>query len=297
MVGSITQDFVDSPGGNLDGHLGGSATYFALAARHFGPVCVVGTVGADREADLRRTLHFADLGQVTVSATPTYTWRARRPETGGEAVTLERFEGAYAGYSPATVLEEEWPRGIFLGSCSPVVQGAVLARAPEGALVGFDTMDIFIRSHGAEVRDLARRSRVVFVTASELELLAGTRGLASAAALILSMMPITALVIKRGAHGAVLWTRRAATRMEAHPVNLVDPTGAGDALAGAFMGRLMEHGDLSEGALGEALQWGLVAASFAIEGRGVERLEATTRDDLERRLADYRTIFPGPVSP
>ncbi|MHB8507274.1 MAG: PfkB family carbohydrate kinase [Candidatus Dormibacteria bacterium] len=292
VVGSITQDFVDSPGAQLEGHLGGSATYFALAARHFGPVSVIGTVGAEREADLRRTLHFADLGQLTVSETGTYTWRARRTEPGGEAVTLERFEGAYAGYQPAIQMPDEWPRGIFLGSCAPEVQQAVLDQVPEGSLVGFDTMDVFIRTRRAEVLRLAGRSRFLVLTATELELLADARGIASAASLLLTRLPVTALVIKRGPAGAILWTREGGVRFEALPVAVVDPTGAGDAFAGAFMGHMMEHSDLSMAGLSEAVRWGLVMASFAIEAPGLTHLEGLSREDLERRLEDYLTLFP-----
>ena len=109
VVGSITQDYVEGPGGNLDGALGGSATYFALAARHFGPVSVVGAVGRDREAELRRLLDFADLSRLQAVDEPTYTWRARRSSRDGEATTVERFTGAFNGYIPALGAPESAP--------------------------------------------------------------------------------------------------------------------------------------------------------------------------------------------
>src|SRR3979411_2522387 len=125
VAGSIAQDFVESPGGNLDGELGGSATYCALAARHFGPVSVVGAVGRDRSAELTQLLDFADLSRLTGVDHPTYTWRARRRTLDGEATTLERFAGAYQGYTPDLGDPRIRPPPSSLGTCDPEVQVAV----------------------------------------------------------------------------------------------------------------------------------------------------------------------------
>ena len=46
-VGSIAIDTLQTPNGNRDNVLGGSATYFSLAASMFAPVKLVGVVGKD----------------------------------------------------------------------------------------------------------------------------------------------------------------------------------------------------------------------------------------------------------
>ncbi|HEV3231092.1 MAG TPA: PfkB family carbohydrate kinase [Candidatus Dormibacteraeota bacterium] len=290
VVGSITRDYVQAPGVELDGELGGSATYFALASRHFGPVAVVGAVGTDREAELRSTLAFADLSRLTVAPGPTAAWRARRDTVDGDATTLKRFDGAYGGYRPVADRPEAWPRGVFLASCHPEIQLQVAERAPEGALIGGDSMDVFIRDQRAVVERMVRRLRFLVLTGSELEALMRVRGLAMAAAMALNDYPIQAVIAKRGAQGVLLWTRERHDRLRAFPVHVVDPTGAGDALAGAFMGRLIEIGDLSHHALREALEWGLVAASFAISAPGVAGLAGLGRADLDARVAEYRAF-------
>jgi sugar/nucleoside kinase (ribokinase family) len=141
---------------------------------------------------------------------------------------------------------------------------------------------------------------ILFATTHELELLSQTRGVGSAALRMFDRYPrLEALVVKLGAGGAILWTGHDDRQLMAYPADVVDPTGAGDALAGAFMGRLGELGDRERehaDTLLDALEWGLVAASFAISGIGVSALSATTRDDLEGRLEAYRSghgVNPG----
>lgn len=290
VVGTITQDNVASPAGDLADELGGSAAYFALAARHFGPVAVIGSVGVDREEDVRRVLDFADLSNLTVSSEPTYRWYARRETAGGEAVTLRRFTGAQGGFVPAVRPGFAWPPVLFLASLDPAVQLAVLEQAPPSTIVATDSMDIFITGGRDMVEAVVRRSQILFVTTIELELLSRQGDVAAAVAALFHRYPDLALVVvKRGADGAEAWRRRETVRLPAADVQVVDPTGAGDTLAGAFIGRLLELGGLEAASLQDPLEWGIAAASFTIAAPGLRGIAATTRAEIEDRLALYRS--------
>src|SRR5258708_22244460 len=116
-------------------------------------------------------------------------------------------------------------------------------------------------------------------------MLAKTRGAGAAALRVLDRYPLVALVVKVGAAGAVLWTANDNRQVPAVEVEVVDPTGAGDALAGAFLGRLSEAGAEGEDDLVDALEWGVVAASFAISGAGVSALSSATRESMAGRPA------------
>jgi len=289
VVGSITQDYVEGPGGNLDGAIGGSATYFALAAQHFVPVSVVGAVGRDREAEIRQLLDFADLSRLQAVDEPTYTWRSRRSSRDGEATTVERFAGAFDGYVPELGAPGSVPTTAFLGSCDPEVQLAVARGCPPGAFIAGDSMDIFIEGQRPAVERMVRHCNILFATGHELELLTQTAGVEAAGRRLLAQFGLETLVVKLGARGAVLLNHGDVRRLPTFPVDVADPTGAGDALAGGFMGRLIELGDRGDDRLLlEALEWGIVAASFAISGLGVSALKTVSRADLEGRLDAFR---------
>lgn len=309
VVGTITRDYVQSPVITLDGEMGGSASYFALAARHFGPVTVIAPVGRDAEAEARSTLAFADLKALSVRKAPTYQWHARRQAAGGDAETLGRFIGAAAGYRPHTDGAETWSRVIFLGSGDPVAQLDVAAAAPKGALVAADTMDVFIQQQRELVSRVVAGSRILLATEVEVTLLAGGETDAPAS-LVMSRFGLDCVVVKRGAEGAELWTHAAIYELPAYPNEPVDPTGAGDALAGGFLGHLAQR--LPEGGtwtrdqaypalrstdLVEALRWGIVCASFAIEQPGLAGLLAMTREALYERMARYQLTVAHEVSP
>jgi sugar/nucleoside kinase (ribokinase family) len=289
VVGSITQDYVESPGARLDGELGGSATYATLAARHFGPVAVAGAMGRDRAADFIQLLEFADLSRLLPLDLPTYTWRARRDTVGGEATTLKRFTGSFEGYRPELGAVQSLPRAVFLGSCDPEAQLAAIQGCPPDAFIGGDTMDIFLEAQRPAVERMVSQCHVLFATQHELEMLAQTRGAAAAALRVLDTTMLDALVVKLGPEGAVLWTHHDSRHLPAFAVEVADPTGAGDALAGAFMGRLAEVNAETDDALLEALEWGIVAASFAVSGVGVSALRAAGRAHMEARLSLYRS--------
>jgi len=61
VVGSLGLDTIQTPAGRAVEVLGGSAAYFALAARHFIPVSLVAVVGSDFPAEARRALEHPDL--------------------------------------------------------------------------------------------------------------------------------------------------------------------------------------------------------------------------------------------
>jgi sugar/nucleoside kinase (ribokinase family) len=299
VVGSIAQDYVESPIATLDGELGGSAPYFALAARYFGPVAVVGCVGADRATELRRVLDFADLSRLSVTDGPTYTWRALRPDLSADAETLERFAGGYAGYRPQPGPADAMPGCVFLGSADPTQQLTVARAAPPGTLVAGDTMDVLIHEQRPQVEQMVDQCRILFATKRELELLTSTRGIAAAATRALDEYDLAAIVVKRGADGAILWTRDVHERVSAAPAQVVDPTGAGDAVAGGMLGRLAQLQDQESAAAGrtntllasdvllDALRLGMVTASFAIEAPGLAGLRNAGWDDVEARLSRY----------
>ena len=91
-------------------------------------------------------------------------------------------------------------------------------------------------------------------------------------------------LLKRGARGGMLYDVGADRFMEWDPraERVVDPTGAGDAFAGAFLAGWL-RGEVIE----RALARGVVGASFAIEDWGATRILATTVEEAAARLGAW----------
>jgi sugar/nucleoside kinase (ribokinase family) len=114
--------------------------------------------------------------------------------------------------------------------------------------------------------------------------------LKKAAAAIQELGP-RVVVIKRGEHGATLFGPDAIFTVPAFPLDEVfDPTGAGDAFAGGFMGHLARTGDLSDSNLRRAAVYGSVMGSFAVEEFGVGRLLHLTPAEIESRYRQMKNL-------
>lgn len=86
------------------------------------------------------------------------------------------------------------------------------------------------------------------------------------------------LALTRGANGADLYTRAGGhAHFPAYPVRQVDPTGAGDVFAAAFLCHLRASGDPHA-----AMNYANCAASFAVERTGIAGIP--TREQVAARL-------------
>jgi sugar/nucleoside kinase (ribokinase family) len=113
--------------------------------------------------------------------------------------------------------------------------------------------------------------------------LTGEQNLRTCAARILEWGP-RYVVIKKGEHGAMLISRAGTALIPAYPVDkVVDPTGAGDAFAGAFMGALAAGGTTTDAAVRSALVCGSVVASFAVQEFSLDRLARLKKAEIARR--------------
>jgi sugar/nucleoside kinase (ribokinase family) len=99
------------------------------------------------------------------------------------------------------------------------------------------------------------------------------------------------VVIKKGEHGAFMFTEKSIFFAPAFPLeNVFDPTGAGDAFAGGFIGYLAASDDLSEANMRRAVIFGSVMGSFAVEKFSIERLMTVSRAEIDQRVRDMRRL-------
>ncbi len=292
VVGSIALDTVETPFGKVEDALGGSAVYFSASAANFHPVQVVGVVGKDfpmADLDLLRS-RGVDLRGVAERDGESFRWSGVYSFDLNSRETLETRLGVFADFR--AVLPEEYrnPRIAFLGNIDPELQINVLDQVESVELVACDTMNLWIdQSREALLRVLAR-TNILLVNDEEIRQLAGEPNLVKAARWVQERGAKT-VIVKKGEHGAMLVDEESVFFVPGYPLEEVfDPTGAGDAFAGGFLGYLASHEQWSGEELRSAVVFGSAMGSFAVEDFSVARLSDVRMDEILERVREFRSL-------
>jgi len=293
VVGSVALDSIETPFGKADDVLGGSATFCSASASHFAPVQVVGIVGTDYPLPTLRSA-FADrpidLSGLEIAEGNSFRWRGRYRHDLNVAETLDTQLGVFAGFRPKIPEQFRHAPYVFLGNIDPRLQLDILTQVARPQLVACDTMNFWIDSRKQDLITLLGHVDVLTVNDAEARQLTECANLIKAARWIMDRGP-RLVVIKKGEHGAFLFSRGSIFFAPAYPLEEVfDPTGAGDSFAGGFMGWIARTGDTSEAGLRRAVVYGSVMGSFAVERFSVERLLELGPNEIDDRVAAFRRL-------
>jgi sugar/nucleoside kinase (ribokinase family) len=295
VVGSIAFDSVRTPFGERERMLGGSAVHFALAARFFTAVRIVGPVGDDfgkehLELLRERGIDTADIERVEGGAT--FFWRGHYEADMNLAHTDDTRLGVFADFDPKLSDASRSAEVLFLGNIQPDLQRRVRAQANGSRLAALDSMNLWIQTtRDALIAAIGEVDCLLF-NDSEIRMLTEEPNLARAARAVMEMGP-RIVVAKRGEYGAVLFTPEGFFALPGFLLEDVrDPTGAGDSFAGGFLGYLDMQGteDPSPEALRRAMAYGTVLASFNVEEFGTERVARLTEDEISERYGELRRM-------
>ena len=292
VVGSVALDDVETPFGSREGALGGAAVYFGLAASYFTPVRLVGVVGRDfpsEHLDLLRERGLDLEGVETVDGT-TFRWGGRYGFDLNARDTLYTDLGAFADFDPVIPERFRDTPNVFLANIAPGLQLKVLDQVAAPRLVALDTMNYWIERTLDELIRAISRVQIVLINDSETRELAREANLRRAALKILALGP-RLLVVKKGEHGAVTFSDDLLFAVPGIPLdNVIDPTGAGDAFAGGFLGYLAASGDLSPEGLRRATIYGSAMGSLCCEAFSVDRLVSLTTGEIEDRFRAFKQL-------
>jgi sugar/nucleoside kinase (ribokinase family) len=294
IVGSIGIDAIETPAEKRADVLGGSVTYACAAASFFTQVGAVGVVGSDFPgAFLDRYRRFGiDLAGLQTREGATFRWSGVYEADMINRRTLDTKLGVFADFSPELPGTFRDAPFVLLGNIGPALQLHVLDQARGRPFVVVDTMDLWIRIARPELEQVIRRANLLTLNDTEARLLTGRHNLLDCARAILDMGP-QYVVVKKGEHGAMLCSAQGIALIPAFPVEqVVDPTGAGDCFAGAFMGFLARTRAtrIDEPLLRRALLHGSVVASFGVEAFSTSRLENLTLAEIDARTALLRAM-------
>jgi sugar/nucleoside kinase (ribokinase family) len=292
VVGSVALDSVETPFGKADLVLGGSATFFSASASNLTPVQVVGVIGDDYPVEKlkpleKRGVDFAGLERAQGSS---FRWRGRYRHDLNVAETLETHLGVFSHFSPKIPPQFRKAPYVFLGNIDPRLQLDVLNQVERPKLVACDTMNFWIESRRPDIVTLLGRVDCIMLNDGEARQLTDHNNLVKAAKWIMSKGP-TLVIIKKGEHGAFMFTKDTVFFAPAYPLEEVfDPTGAGDSFAGGFMGYVAKSGSITPDNLKRAVIYGSAMGSFAVEKFSIERLLHVDAKQLAARVAEFKKL-------
>ncbi len=299
VIGSVALDNIEGPAGTSGDILGGSATYACYAASFFARPRLVACVGKDFPVAARQALEERpiDLAGLATLDGPTFRWAGRYAPAFKTRETLSLDLGVFMQFNPK--LDRPLPAGsiLLLGNIDPDLQLKVLDQAGPAAFVAADTIDHWILNKREVLIKGLARTHLMFLNDEEARLLTGEDNLVKAGAAVRGMGPKIA-VIKKGEHGALMFTERGLFAIPALPLDqFADPTGAGDVFAGTMLGVMAAKGapDIAGYAaadplLREAMAKATVMSSFAVAEFGVNRLRSLTPAQIESRLEALRAL-------
>lgn len=295
IVGTVAFDAVETPFGKTDKILGGAATYIALSASKFdidaGIVSVVGGDFPKGYLEMLEKLGIDTTGIEIVRDGKTFFWKGKYHNDLNVRDTLVTELNVLADFDPVVPEAFKDTDFLMLGNLHPDIQLSVIDQIPKRPkLTILDTMNFWMDNTWDELLEVLKKVDVVTINDEEARQLSGEYSLVKAAERIAKFGP-KYVVIKKGEHGALLFHHKQMFFAPALPLEEVfDPTGAGDTFAGGFTGYLAKTRDISFENMKNAVIYGSNLASFCVEKFGTRRMEYLSKDEIQRRLAQFREL-------
>ncbi len=293
VAGWVAIDEIETPFAKVSESLGGSATCAALAGSLFTDVRLLAAIGEDFPASERRKLERERIDLAGLTVTPggkTSRWGGRYHYDMNTRDTLFTELGVNAAWEPE--IPDGWERSqmAFLAAGDPALQRRIISGLKNPRATMVDTIKFYIESAPEELQETMRIADFVSVNESEAREIAKTPSLVRAGRNLLGGRT-RGVIVKLGEYGAAFMSEDDYFVAPGYPLEeVIDPTGAGDAFAGAFLGYLDSVESMDNGTLRRGIVYASTVASFCVEGFGPSRLLDLTRDEVEMRYVAFRAL-------
>lgn len=295
-VGSLAFDSIKTIEGERERVLGGSLTHFSNASSFLSKPKLVGVVGNDFTAahwDFIRSKSSDTEGVVTLEEEKSFFWQGYYTEDFDNAVTVKTELNAFAKFAPKVPESYKTKDAIlFLANIDPVIQRQVALQCPGFRLKILDTMNYWITSARENLEAAFQAVDGIIINEGEAVLLTGEKNLLKAVSKLFKPH-YKMIILKKGSNGVMVFGKDFMVTLPAFPLSrIVDPTGAGDSFAGAFVSYIDAHNikDLSQEEVKKAAAYATVVASFAVEGFGLDGIHKVSKKEVDQRLSDYKKM-------
>ncbi|MFL6494651.1 MAG: PfkB family carbohydrate kinase [Nitrososphaera sp.] len=291
VFGTVALDTTRTPFRTETRILGGAATFASVSSSMFTPTSVVAAVGSDMPYEHIRALSSKGIdtkGIIIIDGSKTFHYDSSFDYDLSNRITNKTELGVIAGFDP--VLPEEYVKSdyVYLANNDPRQNIKILQHFQNPRLVVCDTIEFWINGSRDDVIKMIGMTDGVVINDNEARLLCKEANLAKCAKNIMSWGSKFA-IIKKGENGAILFTKEGPVFPAAAFFldEIIDPTGAGDSFAGGFIGHVAHKGIMDLPTMKEAVIYGNVMGSFAVEDFGIKRLMSITKDDVKDRYEKY----------
>lgn len=294
VVGSMALDTIETPFGKAEYTLGGSATFLATSASYFtNDIKLVGVVGYDfpnKEIQYLQSRGIDTTGVEILKDTKTFHWHGKYHYDMNTRDSITTELNALGVFDPKIPENYKSCEYICLGNIDPTIQQKVIKQIHKPEIVMCDTMNFWIEGMRDEVIKTLGLVDVLVINDGEARLLTGEYNLITAYRKMRDMGP-KVIVIKKGEHGAYLFTEDEIFSAPAYPLEKVfDPTGAGDTFAGGMMGWLYKSKNLSAENLKLSVIYGSTMASLCVEEFSLEGIRDLSQERIRERFNAFKKL-------
>ena len=291
IVGTVALDTIETPFGRVEKALGGSATYASFSASFFSRPAIVSVIGDDFPKSYLELMgkRNIDISGIKISG-KTFHWDGFYEYDMNEAKTRKTELNSLGEFRAIVPERYKDAKFVFLANIDPKQQLETLRQVGKPKLVVLDTMNFWIEGKKKQLIEAIKKIDVLLLNDGEARQLFKTISIVRAANEALKLGP-KAVIIKKGEHGALLFTKDKHFNAPGYPLEMIkDPTGCGDCFGGAFIGYLAKTNDLSEPNLRKAVIYGSVIASYNAEDFSLNRLKSLTTQDIGKRYKEFEDM-------
>tara|TARA_B100002003_G_scaffold115993_2_gene107194 strand:+ start:48 stop:947 length:900 start_codon:yes stop_codon:yes gene_type:complete len=291
IIGTVALDSLETPFGKVKDVIGGSATYASIAASFFSKPGILSIVGKDFPKQNIKLLNEKGVNtQGIATGNKTFRWQGYYEFDMNEAKTIRTELNSLESYKVEIPEDYKNAKYVFLANIDPELQLDVIKTIKKPELIVMDTMNFWIEHKKEQLLKTIDKADLLILNDSEARQLFDTPNLVKAANAALKLHT-HAVIIKKGEHGALLFTDNKHFNAPGYPLeNIKDPTGCGDSFGGALTGYLAKTQDISEANLRKAVVYGSIIASFNAEDFSVERLKSVNKSDIEKRYKEFKAM-------
>ncbi len=272
--------------------LGGSATYAAISASNFVDTGLITAVGSDLPKGYHDILsRHLNLDGLVVREGRTFRYDGEYDDTFSTRTALKTELNVVEGFVPVVPEEYKDSKFVYLANNDPEQNTSVLREFDRVKFSMCDTIDFWISTKREAVIRMIKAVDAVVINDEEARLLTKEHNLVRCAR-IMKQWGAEYVIIKKGEHGALIFHEDEIFPTPGFPLDdIADPTGAGDAFAGAMMGHLADVGAVGISEIRGAAVYGNVLGSFAVQGRGLDGLLGIRDGDIAARVEAYKNMI------